>query len=161
MFAAKTVITESPSDVVVDDGQRTATLLCSAVTDPLTPLTIRWRIPANNASEPCATWRTVDERHQQVLVELDDKYACCDIECWASNGLSEDSRSATICYNNNTLSTAFSRGNLGWLGSRVVSVLDSGAEGPGFKSQSRRCRVTVLGKVLTPIVPLFTKQQNW
>jgi len=29
----------------------------------------------------------------------------------------------------------------GWLSSRVVSVLDSGAEGPGFKSQSRRCRV--------------------
>ena len=29
----------------------------------------------------------------------------------------------------------------GWLGSRVVSVLDSGAEGPEFKSQSRRCRV--------------------
>ena len=42
----------------------------------------------------------------------------------------------------------------GWLGSRVVSVLDSGAEGPGFKSQSRRYRVTVLGKLLTPIVPL-------
>ena len=48
----------------------------------------------------------------------------------------------------------------GWLGSRVVSVLDSGAEGPGFKSQSRRCRVTVLGKLFTPIVPLFTKQQH-
>jgi len=47
-----------------------------------------------------------------------------------------------------------------WLGSRVVSVLDSGAEGPGFKSQSRRCRVTVLGKMFTPIAPLFTKQQN-
>ena len=47
------------------------------------------------------------------------------------------------------------------LGSRVVSLLDSGAEGPGFKSQSRRCRVTVLGKLFTPIVPLFTKQQNW
>ena len=31
-----------------------------------------------------------------------------------------------------------------WLASRVVSVLDSGAEGPGFKSQSRRCRITVL-----------------
>jgi len=30
----------------------------------------------------------------------------------------------------------------GWLGSRVVSVLDSGAEGPGFKSQPRCCRVT-------------------
>jgi len=52
---------------------------------------------------------------------------------------------------------------LAWycLGSRVVSVLDSGAEGLGFKSQSRRCRVTVLGKLFTPIVPLFTKQQNW
>ena len=48
-----------------------------------------------------------------------------------------------------------------WLGSRVVSVLDSGAEGPGFKSQSRRCRVTVLGKLFAPILPLFTKQQNW
>jgi len=48
----------------------------------------------------------------------------------------------------------------GWLGSRVVSVLDSGAEGPGFKSQSRRCRVTVLGKLFTAIVPLFTKQQH-
>jgi len=48
-----------------------------------------------------------------------------------------------------------------WLGSRVVSVLDSGAERLGFKSQSRRCRVTVLGKLFTPIVPLFTKQRNW
>ena len=47
-----------------------------------------------------------------------------------------------------------------WLGSRVVSVLDSGAKGPGFKSQSRRCRVTVLGKLFTSIVPLYTKQQN-
>jgi len=27
-----------------------------------------------------------------------------------------------------------------WLGSRVVSVLDSAAEGPGFKSQPQRCR---------------------
>jgi len=37
----------------------------------------------------------------------------------------------------------------------VVSVLDSGAVGPGSKSQPRRCRVTVLGKLFTPIVPLF------
>jgi len=51
--------------------------------------------------------------------------------------------------------------SMGRLGSRVVSVLDSGAEGPGFKSQSRRCRVTVLGKLFAPTVPLFTKQQNW
>jgi len=28
---------------------------------------------------------------------------------------------------------------IGWLGSRVVSVLDSGAVGPGFKSLPRRC----------------------
>jgi len=47
------------------------------------------------------------------------------------------------------------------VGSRVVSVLDTGSEGPGFKSQPRRCRVTVLGKLFTPIVPLFTKQRNW
>ena len=49
----------------------------------------------------------------------------------------------------------------GWFGSRVVSVLDSGAEGPGFKSQPQRCRVTVLGKLFTHVVPLFTKPQNW
>jgi len=54
-----------------------------------------------------------------------------------------------------------SRYIIGWLGSRVVSVLDSGAEGPEFKSSPRRCRVTVLGKLCTPIVLLFTKQQNW
>jgi len=34
----------------------------------------------------------------------------------------------------------------------VVSVLDSGGVRPGFKSQPRRCRVTVLGKLFTPIV---------
>jgi len=41
----------------------------------------------------------------------------------------------------------------------VVSVLYSGAEGPEFKSQPRRCRVTVISKLFTPIVPLFTMQQ--
>ena len=51
--------------------------------------------------------------------------------------------------------------DLEWLGTRVASVLDSGAEGPGFKSQPRRCRVTVLGKLFAPILPLFIKQQNW
>ena len=40
---------------------------------------------------------------------------------------------------------------LGWLGSRVVSVLDSVTEGPGFKSQLQRCRA-VSGKPFTPIV---------
>jgi len=42
----------------------------------------------------------------------------------------------------------------------VNGVLDSSAEGPGFKSQPRRCRVTVLGKLFTPIVPLFTEQKK-
>ena len=41
-----------------------------------------------------------------------------------------------------------------WLGSRVVSVLYSGAVGTGFKSQPRRCRLTVLGKLFTLIEPL-------
>jgi len=49
----------------------------------------------------------------------------------------------------------------GRLDSRVVSVLDPGAEGPGFKSHQRRCRVAVLGKLFTPIVSPFTKQRNW
>jgi len=48
-----------------------------------------------------------------------------------------------------------------WLGSRVVSVLDSGTEGPGLKSQPRHCRVTVLGKVFTPIVPLVHQAAKW
>ena len=49
----------------------------------------------------------------------------------------------------------------GWLGSRVVRVLDSGVEVLEFKLQSRCCRVTVLGKLFAPIVPMFTKLQNW
>ena len=48
---------------------------------------------------------------------------------------------------------------VGWLCSRVARVLDSGAEGPGFKLQPCCCRVTVLGKLFTPIVTLFTKQR--
>jgi len=57
------------------------------------------------------------------------------------------------------VTTGIGPATFSWLGSRVVCVLDSGAEGPGFKSQPRRSRVTVLGKLFTPIVPLFTKQQ--
>jgi len=49
----------------------------------------------------------------------------------------------------------------GWLGSRVVIVLDSDAVGTWFKSRPRRCLVTVLGKLFTPVVSLFTKQRNW
>jgi len=59
------------------------------------------------------------------------------------------------------VSNNFGLHHMWWLGSRVVSVLDSGAVGPGFKSQPRDCRVTVLGILFTPIVPLFTNQRNW
>ena len=44
---------------------------------------------------------------------------------------------------------------------RIELVFGIGAERPGFKSQSRRCRLSVLGKLFTPNVPLFTKQRNW
>jgi len=43
-------------------------------------------------------------------------------------------------------------------GSRVVSVLDSCAEGPGFKSQPPRCRVAVLGRFKNSFIFLFFKQ---
>ena len=29
------------------------------------------------------------------------------------------------------------------------------------QAQKARVQITVLGKLFTPIVPLFTKQQNW
>ena len=32
---------------------------------------------------------------------------------------------------------------------------------PSVSPLITRCRVTVLGKLFTPIVPLFTKQRNW
>ena len=74
-----------------------------------------------------------------------------------------DSKHASSVLSHRRLPRHRSSGNysLGWLGSRVVSVLDSGAVGPGVKSQPRSCRVTVLGKLFTPVAPLFTKQQNW
>ena len=42
-----------------------------------------------------------------------------------------------------------------------LACLTQAQKKPGFKSQPRRCRVTVIGKLFTPIAPLFTKQQNW
>jgi len=52
--------------------------------------------------------------------------------------------SVSLCFSVATDST-------GWLGSRVVSVLDSGAEGPGFKSQPRLA-ATLLGNDLRQTV---------
>ena len=94
-----------------------------------------------------------------------DPYSAADISARILLRFNQHVRSSTLTYLRSALFIpdvvfCFFFGG-GWLDSRVVSVLDSGAEGPGFKSQSRRCWVTVLGKLFTPIVPLFTKQQNW
>ena len=100
-YTAKTVITKFPSDALVGSGRRTTTLRCLAVTDQLTSLRIQW-IADNNASDNCASWRTVDERQQQVLVELDQSHTCCAVTCSVSNGLSKDSSSARVCWANGT-----------------------------------------------------------
>jgi len=50
------------------------------------------------------------------------------------------------------------RAQLGWLGSRLVR---SGAEVSSSNRSRGSCRVTVFGKLFTPIVPLSTKQRNW
>ena len=87
---------------------------------------------------------------------------CCSTSGWtATAGHSFTIDEVPRCRRESLSASRCSGLSAGWLGSRVVSVLDSGAVGPGFKSQPRRCRVTVLGKLLTPIVPLFTKQRNW
>ena len=71
-----------------------------------------------------------------------------DIDCNSPPHINRDQTISTHCFARLLTAKAYSE----WLGSRVVSVLDSDAEGPGFKSQSRRCRVAVLGKLFTPIV---------
>jgi len=47
----------------------------------------------------------------------------------------------------NSLRTLFVR----WLGSRVAKALDLQPAGCEFNSQPRRCRVTTLGKLFTPM----------
>ena len=64
------------------------------------------------------------------------------------------------CLVDHASSANFNGFTMPWLGSRVAIVLDSRAGGPGFESQPRRCRVTVLGKLFTPIVTLYTKQRS-
>jgi len=81
-----------------------------------------------------------------------------DLEESKSNATKRDVHCISECrerdYNQNThLITKPVNPAAGRLGSRVVSI--------GFKLQPWRCRVTVLGKLFTPIVPLFTNQRNW
>ena len=45
----------------------------------------------------------------------------------------------------------------GWLGSQVLAYSTQAQKSLG----SNRSRDAVLGKLFTPFVPLFTKQQNW
>jgi len=66
-----------------------------------------------------------------------------------------------LCISAGVMHVTYRRMNIVSRTCRVAGVLDSGAEGPGFKSQPRRCPITVFGKLFTPIVPLFSNQQNW
>jgi len=81
----------------------------------------------------------------------------CSVRAACGRGLVAQSFSSALCMT----TFAHNGAGMGDWNSRVVSVLYSGAVRPGFKSQPRRCRVTVLGKPFTPIVPLLTKQRNW
>jgi len=99
-------------------------------------------------------WLACEELKRETNAELIEEKARSIYEDYISILSPKEVRVSSILY-------SFHCRPVRTLGSRVVSVLDSGAEGPGFKSQSRHCRVTVLGKLFTPIVPLFTKQRNW
>ena len=122
-----------------------------------------WRPPTRRADRP-VWW-------MQVAPRIDtDRIARCSATVRTARRVTRCRASATVDWAGSAhdatsliVSIYIFIHSSGWLGNRVVlvSVPDSGAEGPGFKSQSRRCRVTVLGKLFTPIVPLFTKQRNW
>jgi len=55
---------------------------------------------------------------------------------------------------------SFCHGKLGGSVAEWLACWTQAQKGLGFKSQPRRCRVTVLGKLFTPILPLFTWQRN-
>ena len=136
-------------------------------------LKINWALPAlvsmqpisTNRQHECnkATWNAC-EIWSSLLLKMFGKQKTCDskhkLTCF-TNLHSVGSLHPHEWLDGLYHTHRFFRTTLAWLGIRVVSVLNSGAEGPGFKSQSRRCRVTVLGKLFTPIEHLFTKQQNW
>ena len=127
---------------------------------------------AAKASRVIFRWRSVDVESVTCLQPTRSVTHTYLLACAAASNSIDERRPTTSRERRKVASTAASvrfycfllRFRIfiwGLLGSRVVSVLDSGTAGPGFKSQSRRCRVTVLGKLFTPIVPLFSKQRNW
>jgi len=80
-----------------------------------------------------------------------ERAQCLTVKCHAVKCVNKlATKIAKVCYDKLVFTS-------GWLGSRVASVLDS--EGPGV--QIAVATLSVLGKLFTPIVSLFTKQQNW
>ena len=62
--------------------------------------------------------------------------SACSIEaCVRIHGIVNSPRGRAVCPAYTQRVIPMSSVPVGWLGSRVVSVLDSGADGPGFKSQ--------------------------
>ena len=118
-------------------------------------------VACGGASLPVAETDKKHRRHQSPNVGHLPPNTCPPLKVMADPSPVPNPSRNTDSVLNDIILTANTNPFSVWLGSQVVSVLDSGAEGPGFKSQPRRCRVTVLGKLFTPIVPLFTKQQNW
>jgi len=101
-------------------------------------------------------WR--NKSHSASIVHTENESVPIQLTQCRFPGLTISNAKILIYFSNEIYGSNFIKG---WLGNRVVSVLDSGTKGLGFKSQPRRCRVTVFDKLFTPIVPLFTKQQNW
>ena len=118
----------------------------------------------NNETERCTDWQYYGDVGHTIVSQVRLPPASAPETCVGFSFQWEREREYANDGNDGKsrlrVTTGIGPATFSWLDSRVVCVLDSGAEGPGFKSQPRRCRVTVLGKLFTPIVLLFTKQRN-
>jgi len=107
--------------------------------------------PCRNASRPSSPWRPVPHAMAQLALWL---IHLCALHkstfCTTVHSTDYKLQIACVAY--------FEGGSVAeWL----ACWTHAGAEGPGFRSQPRRCRLTILGKLFTPIVPLFIEQRNW
>jgi len=86
----------------------------------------------------CRGYRSISPAYRVLSSKPADRRYCClsmeHSDRWTDTRPLHRPCSAYSAGNVNNIRVSY-----GWLGSRVVSVLDSGAEGPGFKSQPRRC----------------------